>query len=85
MLIAGASPVDDGILMRLKAMAQRSRPTTMIGIEKRRIRRRPTRSMRRRAKIVKTKFVAAIESDGSVGAVKPTRAKIVAEKYIKEF
>jgi hypothetical protein len=34
---------------------------------------------------VKTKFVVAMESEVKVGERKPTRAKMVAEKYIREF
>lgn len=55
----------------------------MNGIEKSRIRRLPTRSILRKATKVKTKFVIATESDVSVGEVKPTNAKIVAEKYLE--
>jgi hypothetical protein len=38
-----------------------------------------------KAKSVKRKFVRAMERDVSVGLWKPTRRKIVAEKYIREF
>jgi hypothetical protein len=34
---------------------------------------------------VKKKFARAMESDVSVGEWKPTRRKIVAEKYMREF
>lgn len=34
---------------------------------------------------MKTKFVQAMERDVKVGDWKPTRLKIVAEKYIREF
>lgn len=65
-----------------KATAHSSKPMTMQGIEYRRIRRRPTWSMILKAMIVKTKFVIAIVRDVKVGDVKPTREKIVAEKYL---
>lgn len=55
----------------------------MNGIDRRRIRRRPTRSMLRKATKVKMKFVMAMEREANVGEVKPTRAKMVAEKYLK--
>lgn len=35
--------------------------------------------------MVKRKFVTATLSDVSVGLLKPTMAKIVAEKYMREF
>lgn len=66
-------------------MAQRARPRTMIGTERRSIRRRPIRSMKWNVTRVKAKFVHAIVRDVRVGDVKPTRAKIVAEKYMREF
>lgn len=43
------------------------------------------RSMRRMATIVNRKFVTATVRDVSVGLLKPTMAKIVAEKYMREF
>jgi hypothetical protein len=57
----------------------------MMGTDQRRIRRRPMRSIAWKAKSVKRKFVRAMERDVSVGEWKPTRRKIVAEKYIREF
>lgn len=66
-------------------MAQRSRPKIIIGIEMRRIRRRPMRSIRKRAAQVRTKFVRATERDVRVGEENPRMVKIVALKYIKEF
>lgn len=41
--------------------------------------------MNKKATRVKRKFVVEMERDVSVGEVKPTRRKIVAEKYIREF
>lgn len=75
----------DGRSMKWKPMAQRIRPAIMIGIEIRRIRRRPMRSIRMRAAIVRTKFVQATEREVSVGEEKPRIVKMVAEKYINEF
>ena len=57
----------------------------MIGIDQRRIRLLPTRSMRRRAAHVMRKFVTATVSDVKVGLSNPKMVKIVAEKYISEF
>ena len=57
----------------------------MIGIDQRRIRLLPTRSIRTRAAQVRKKFVIATESEVNVGLEKPRRVKIVAEKYIREF
>jgi hypothetical protein len=57
----------------------------MTGTENRRIRRRPMRSIEWKAIRVKRKFVRAMERDVKVGLWKPTRRKIVAEKYIREF
>ena len=56
-----------------------------MGMERRRMRRRPMRSMSRRARRVKVKFVRAMERAGVVGEEKPIREKMVAEKYIREF
>lgn len=66
-------------------MAQRTRPRTIKGIERRRILRRPRVSIRTKAKRVKRKFVPAIDSEVATGEVKPTREKIVAEKYMRTF
>jgi hypothetical protein len=49
------------------------------------MRRRPMRSMEWKATSVKAKFVQAMESEVRVGEVKPRRAKMVAEKYMREF
>lgn len=57
----------------------------MTGIEERRMRRRPMRSMVHKAIRVKVKLVRAMERDVRVGDEKPRREKIVAEKYIREF
>jgi hypothetical protein len=57
----------------------------MTGIETRRMRRRPRRSMSRRERIVKEKFVTATERDVRVGEENPIKEKMVAEKYIREF
>jgi hypothetical protein len=57
----------------------------MMGTEKRRMRRRPMRSMEWKATRVKMKFVRAMEREVRVGEWKPTRRKMVAEKYMREF
>jgi hypothetical protein len=57
----------------------------MTGMEKRRMRRRPMRSMEWKARRVKRKFVRAMEREVSVGLWKPTSRNMVAEKYIREF
>lgn len=57
----------------------------MIGMDQRRIRLRPTRSMSNRAAQVMRKFVSATEREVRVGLSKPRMVKMVAEKYIKEF
>ena len=72
-------------VMKEKPKADMSRPRIMKGSEYSRIRRRPMRSMSVRATSVKMKFVTATVSEVSVGLWKPTRVKIVAEKYIREF
>lgn len=46
------------------------------------MRRRPMRSMAWKATRVKAKFVTAMARAVRVGLRKPTRAKIVAEKYL---
>lgn len=74
-----------GTSRNTKARAQRDRPMTMIGIERRRMRRRPIRSIEWNATRVKRKLVEAMEREVKVGERKPTREKIVAEKYIREF
>ena len=84
--LSGLKVLDSiGMLRKTKARAQRNRPKTMIGIERRRIRRRPMRSIEWKATSVKTKFVEAMEREVKVGERKPTRAKMVAEKYMREF
>ncbi len=57
----------------------------MIGIEYRRIRLLPTRSISTSAAQVIKKLVIATDMDVKVGLEKPRVVKIVAEKYIKEF
>lgn len=57
----------------------------MIGMDQRRIRLRPIRSMSSRAAQVMRKFVTATEREVRVGLSKPRIVKMVAEKYIKEF
>jgi len=57
----------------------------MMGMERRRMRRRPRRSMAWKAMRVKAKFVRAMEREVRVGERKPTREKMVAEKYMREF
>ena len=61
------------------------RPIAMTGIDQRRTRRLPTRSMSTKATQVKRKFVTATESDVNVGLRNPRMVKMVAEKYISEF
>ena len=61
------------------------RPRTMTGIEIKRMRRRPTRSMIMKASRVQRKLVMAINSEVIVGEEKSKRENIVAEKYIREF
>ena len=68
-----------------KEKAQRTRPRIMTGMERIRILRRPMRSMEWNATRVKRKFVLAMVSEVRVGERKPTREKIVAEKYMREF
>src|SRR5688572_23350184 len=70
------------IVKERKPTAARMSPATMKGIEYKRIRRRPTRSMRPSAISVKMKFVTATVRDVSTGLLKPTKVKMVAEKYI---
>jgi hypothetical protein len=74
-----------GRTMKWKAAPQRRRANIMTGIDKRRIRRRPMRSISRRERTVKTKFVIATERDAKIGLEKPMRENKVAEKYIREF
>jgi hypothetical protein len=57
----------------------------MTGMERRRMRRRPRRSISKRDMMVKKALVAATEREVSVGVAKPRREKRVAEKYIREF
>lgn len=74
-----------GRLMKMKPTLQSRRPKAMIGIEERRIRLRPMRSIRNRAALVMMKLVTATDNDVNVGLANPRRANMVAEKYIKEF
>jgi len=67
------------------ARAQRRRPIAMPGIDSKRIRRRPRRSMRLKATAVATIFVLAITMAVAVGFLNPTMENIVAEKYINEL
>lgn len=69
----------------MKPPPQRRRPKAIIGMEYRRIRLRPTLSMRTRATHVMTKLVDATVSEVSVGLAKPIRVNMVAEKYMREF
>jgi hypothetical protein len=73
------------VSMKRKARLQDKRPRTMKGIERRRMARRPTVSIILKATSVKMKLVRAMESEVNIGEVKPTRANIVAEKYMREF
>lgn len=77
--------VSDGMLMKWKEAAQARRAKIMTGTERRRMRRRPRRSMSRRERIVKAKLVSATDRDVRVGVAKPMREKMVAEKYMSEF
>lgn len=81
----GFMVVWEGKSMNLKAMALIVRPRTIIGILARRIRRLPTRSMKWNVPRVKTKFVRAMVRDVAIGFLKPTMAKMVAEKYMREL
>lgn len=71
--------------IKAKAVAHSARPRIMMGMEARRMRRRPMRSMLWKAMRVKEKFVRAMEREVRVGEVKPRREKMVAEKYMREF
>jgi intein-encoded DNA endonuclease-like protein len=71
--------------MKWNPTLQSRRPIDMIGMDQRRIRLRPTRSIRRRAVQVMRKFVTATVREVKVGLSKPNMVKMVAEKYIKEF
>lgn len=57
----------------------------MTGMERSRIALRPMRSVISSAMSVNTKFVAATHRDVKIGDVKPSREKMVAEKYMMEF
>ena len=62
-----------------------SNPAIITGIVESRIRRRPTWSIISRTNSVQMKLVPAIDREVNVGEEKPTREKMVAEKYIREF
>lgn len=68
-----------------KDREQRARPRTMRGMERRRMVRRPRVSIQAKAQRVRRKFVSAMEREARIGEWKPTREKMVAEKYIREF
>ena len=72
-------------LIKWYDIEQESKPVTMMGIETSRIRRRPIRSTRTNATSVEMKLVTAMDRDVRVGEENPRSAKIVAEKYIREF
>lgn len=74
-----------GTSRKVKASAQRRRPATITGMERSRMRRRPMRSIVWKAARVKAKFVRAMEREVRVGERNPTREKMVAEKYMREF
>lgn len=74
-----------GKVMKMNPTAHSTSPTAMIGTDHKRIRRLPTRSIKTRAVQVMMKFVTATESEVRVGLEKPSRVKMVAEKYINEF
>lgn len=79
---ASSSPLS---VMKLNATEQSTRPAIIMGMDRRRMRRRPMRSMEWNATRVKAKFVVAMEREVRVGERKPRRRKMVAEKYIREF
>lgn len=62
-----------------------SSPAIITGIVESKMRRRPTWSIISRANRVQIKLVPAIDREVNVGEENPTREKIVAEKYIREF
>lgn len=62
-----------------------SNPAIITGIVESRIRRRPTWSIISKTNSVQMKLVPAIDREVNVGEEKPTREKMVAEKYIREF
>jgi hypothetical protein len=75
----------EGIAIKWNPTLQSKRPTDMIGMDQRRIRLLPIRSIRRRAAHVMMKLVTATVREVKVGLSKPSMVKMVAEKYIKEF
>jgi hypothetical protein len=83
--VEGMETSGSDVSTKRKEKLQDKRPRTMKGIERRRVARRPTVSIVLKATSVKMKLVRAIESEANIGEVKPTRAKIVAEKYMSEF
>lgn len=83
--VVGVEESVEGRSMKWKPMEQRRSPITITGIEMRRIRRRPIRSISMRAAQVRMKFVSATERDVRVGEENPTIVKIVALKYMREF
>ena len=75
----------EGRRMKWNPTLQSKRPMDMIGMDQRRMRLRPMRSMRRRAAQVIRKLVTATVREVKVGLSNPRMVKMVAEKYIKEF
>jgi len=75
----------EGRAIKWNPTLQSKRPMDMIGIDQRRMRLRPMRSMRRRAAQVMKKLVTATVREVRVGLSNPRIVKIVAEKYINEF
>jgi hypothetical protein len=71
--------------MNQKPKLHRSRPNAMKGIDHRRMRRLPMRSISCKATQVMIKFVSATDSAVRVGLEKPMMENMVAEKYIREF
>jgi hypothetical protein len=69
----------------VNASDEARRPKAMRGIETRRMRRRPMRSMAVKAMPVKTKFVQAMRSAVPVGDRNLARAKMEALKYMSVF
>lgn len=74
-----------GISRKTYAKEHPSSPAIMTGIVESKMRRRPTWSIISRANRVQIKLVPAMDREVNVGEEKPTREKIVAEKYIREF
>lgn len=88
-VIAGTSALIScwlrGISRNMYEKEHTSSPAIITGIVESKMRRRPTWSIISRANRVQMKLVPAIDRAINVGEEKPTREKMVAEKYIREF